>query len=134
MFACGGASVAPTPTPDPTSYYQVVTVSDLHFNPLYDPSLFAQLLAADSSQWKNIYQTSKVTAPSSAGTDTNYLLLTYTLTSLQQKAKNSPVVLFTGDLRGQCLQLAGGRNRKALQTGFRPLRVVLIVEKTIRFE
>lgn len=102
LFGCGGASVVPTstPTPAPTTYYPIITISDLHFNPLFDPSLFPQLVSAAPSQWASIYATSKVTAPSRGGTDTNYPLLAYTLTSLKQNAKSSPVVLFTGDLLG----------------------------------
>jgi sphingomyelin phosphodiesterase acid-like 3 len=104
MFGCGGASVVPNPAPAPVSSYQIVTVSDLHFNPLYDPSLFSQLVAADPSDWGNIYKTSMVTTPSTGGTDTNYRLLMLTLASMQQNipqnTKNGPVVLFTGDLLG----------------------------------
>jgi sphingomyelin phosphodiesterase acid-like 3 len=103
MFGCSGASVVPnpTPTPNPASFYQIVTVSDLHFNPLYDPSLFPQLLSADpKTQWASIFGGSSVTTASGAGTDTNYKLLTYTLTSMKQNMGSSPVVLFTGDLLG----------------------------------
>ena len=111
MFGCGGVSVAPNPTPTPPpSSYQVITISDLHFNPLYDPSLFSQLSTATdpATQWPGIFETSKVQTPTGGGTDTNYPLLAYTLASLQQTMTNiktntgsaSPVVLFTGDLLG----------------------------------
>lgn len=102
MFGCGGASVVPNPAPTPTpaSSYQVVTVSDLHFNPLYDPNLFTRLTTNDPSQWASIFGKSTVITPSVAGTDTNFKLLTYTLQSMQQNVKNTPVVLFTGDLLG----------------------------------
>ena len=103
MVGCAGVSGGPkpAPTPAPTSYYQVVTVSDLHFNPLYDTSLYSQLMNADpATQWKGIYLKSNVKTTSTAGTDTNYLLLAMTLKSMQQNIKNSPVVLFTGDLLG----------------------------------
>jgi len=99
MFGCGGASVAPV-TPAPTASYQVVAISDLHFNPLYDPSLFTRLVAADPSDWDAIFQSSSVVLPSVGGTDTNYLLLMLTLASIKQNMKNSPVVLFTGDVLG----------------------------------
>ena len=100
-FGCGGGTGAvPVSPSSPPSYYQIVTVSDVHFNPLYDPTLFPQLVAAPPSQWASIYKTSKVTAPSIGGTDTNYPLLALTLASLQKSAKNSPVVLFTGDVLG----------------------------------
>ncbi len=102
MFGCSGASVVPNPAPAPTpaSFYQIVTVSDLHFNPLYDSNLFAQLTTNDPSQWAGIFGGSSVTTASAAGADTNYKLLTYTLKSMKQNMGSSPVVLFTGDLLG----------------------------------
>jgi sphingomyelin phosphodiesterase acid-like 3 len=106
MFGCGGASVVPNPAPTPasSSYYQIVTVSDLHFNPLYDSNLFTQLTTNDPSHWAGIFGTSSVITPTSPGTDTNFLLLLLTLKSMQQNIKNSPVVLFTGDLLGHNIQ------------------------------
>ena len=101
LFGCSGVSTGGGSSPaSPVPTYQVVTISDLHFNPLYDPSLLPQLMAAAPSQWGNIYKTSKISAPSIGGTDTNYPLLAYTLASLQLSAKHSPVILFTGDLLG----------------------------------
>jgi sphingomyelin phosphodiesterase acid-like 3 len=103
MLGCSGVSTgSPTPAPTPSSTYQVVTISDLHFNPLYDPSLYLQLVAAAPTEWDAIYKTSTVTAPSIGGTDTNYPLLTYTLASMSQNvdSTSSPVILFTGDLLG----------------------------------
>ncbi|HUA16817.1 MAG TPA: metallophosphoesterase [Verrucomicrobiae bacterium] len=105
MLGCaGGVGVSPTSPSAPAASYQVVTISDLHFNPLYDPSLFPQLVAAAPSQWDAIYRTSTISAPSIGGTDTNYPLLAYALASvyqtMQQNQSNSPVVLFTGDLLG----------------------------------
>jgi sphingomyelin phosphodiesterase acid-like 3 len=96
MFGCGGSS---TPVPA-SSVYQVVAVSDLHFNPLYDPSLYSSLAAADASQWAAIFQGSTVISPAGSGTDTNYPLLSVTLADMKQRMGASPVVLFTGDLLG----------------------------------
>jgi len=99
-FGCGGAAVAPTPTPAP-SYYQIVTVSDLHFNPLYDATLYSQLVNTDpTTQWAGVFQTSSKKVPSVGGTDTNYPLLMLTLASMKQNMGTSPLVLFTGDLLG----------------------------------
>jgi hypothetical protein len=98
MLGCGDSN---TPGPAPaSSVYQVVTVSDLHFNPFYDPSLYSSLVAADASQWAGIFQTSKVTSPTGGGTDTNYPLLVLTLADMKQHMGASPVVLFTGDSLG----------------------------------
>jgi len=99
MFGCGGN----TESPAPVSVYQVVTVSDLHFNPLYDSTLYSALVAADANQWAGIFQSSKVTAPTGGGTDTNYPLLVLALASMKQNMGASPVVLCTGDLLGHNL-------------------------------
>ena len=95
LLGCGG-----TRTDIPTAPHQVLTISDLHFNPFYDPSLFPALVAADASQWKEIFQRSKIKKPSKFGTDTNYPLLVLALASMKQNLGSSPVVLFTGDVLG----------------------------------
>ncbi len=83
-----------------TSSYQIVTISDLHFNPFYDPSLYPDLTAAEPGQWASIFARSKVTTPAAGGTDTNYPLFLLTLASIKQNLGSSPVVLCTGDLLG----------------------------------
>jgi len=45
-----GGNSAPT-----VSYYQVATVSDLHFNPFYDPSQYAQVLTIPESGWLALF-------------------------------------------------------------------------------
>ncbi len=96
-----------SPAADPaTNNDQVVTVSDLHFNPLYDPSLYSQLVAADPSLWAGIFQGSKITALTTPLHDTNYPLLEITMASLKQQTGNSPVVLVTGDMLGHYIPTA----------------------------
>src|ERR1035438_4672160 len=41
---------------------RLLIASDIHFNPMADPSLVADLAAADPSQWETILQRSKVMA------------------------------------------------------------------------
>jgi sphingomyelin phosphodiesterase acid-like 3 len=96
MCECNDASA-----PDPVSNaYQVVTVSDLHFNPLYDPTLYPSLVANDPSQWDGIFKGSLLNSPSVAGTDTNYALMMLTLADMKRHMGASPVVIFTGDMLG----------------------------------
>ena len=124
MVGCGGSGTAThapvtVTVPDPAQTYQIIAISDLHFNPLYDPSLFNNLVSAMqgySFMWPSFFQSSVVTTPSAAGTDTNYPLLQLTLASIQQNAGNSPVVLFTGDALGHniptnyCIDYLTGQN------------------------
>jgi sphingomyelin phosphodiesterase acid-like 3 len=81
----------------------VVVFSDVHFDPLYDQTLFQALSAADPSQWASIFQTSSQTAPSTWGSDTNYPLLALALSSIRQNLGASPFVIFTGDILGHYL-------------------------------
>ena len=96
MWGCADSNPT-SPVSDP---YQVVTISDLHFNPLYDPSLYSDLVEADPSHWADIFQMSHVLTPTGDGTDTNYPLLVLTLGDMKQHMGASPVVLFTGDMLG----------------------------------
>ena len=82
--------------------FPVLAFSDLHFNPLYDtdPKFIEKLVAADPSQWASIFETSTITTPSPAGTDTNYPLLLLALESIKKNVGASPMILYTGDLLG----------------------------------
>ena len=101
-FGCGSSSSS---TPNS---FQTVVFSDLHFNPFFDPSLFQQLVAKDSSEWEGIFKSSNTKTPSAWGQDTsnpllkdtNYPLLVLALSSIRQNLGASPLVIFTGDLLG----------------------------------
>ena len=80
--------------------FPVVVFSDVHFNPFYDPTIFSKLVAADADQWAGIFQTSKITAPSEWGADTNYPLLALALSSIKQNMGKSPLIIYTGDILG----------------------------------
>jgi len=77
-----------------------ISLSDLHFNPYYDPSLMAQLEATDVSGWAAVFASSKITTPSAYGADTNYPLLQSFLADLKTRAAGARFVTITGDLLG----------------------------------
>jgi len=87
-------------TNNTTTNFLVVVFSDVHFNPFYDSTLFSKLVAADADQWAGIFQTSKITAPSVWGADTNYPLLVLALSSIKQNLGASPFIIYTGDILG----------------------------------
>lgn len=73
-------------------------VSDIHFNPYYDPSLVPQLIKADASQWEAIFTKSAVTGFGVPGKDeTNYPLLVSALQSIAKTADKPDFVIFSGD-------------------------------------
>ncbi len=95
LAACGGGS-----TDIINNNFSVVVVSDVHFDPFYDPSLFPALVAADAGEWERIFKTSKITAPSTWGDDANYPLLALALSGIKQNLGASPFIIFTGDILG----------------------------------
>ena len=89
---CGsGSNIAADPFP-------VLVFSDVHFDPLYDGTLFQNLVNKDISLWPAIFQGSSTTTPSAWGTDTNYPLLASALSSISQNVGACPFVIFSGDI------------------------------------
>lgn len=73
-------------------------VSDIHFNPYYDPGLVPQLIKADASQWEPVFIKSTVKGFGVPGKDeTNYNLLVSSLQSIAKTAGKPDFVIFGGD-------------------------------------
>ncbi len=103
MSGCGGVGTTPQTSP---ATYPIVAISDIHFNPLDDPTLYPALAAAPASQWESIFQSAQNLSnkpPSAWGSDTNYPSLVLALTGVKQNLGASPVVLFSGDMLGHDL-------------------------------
>lgn len=71
--------------------------SDLHFNPMADPSLVAKLQAADAKQWASILGRSKSTAFSQYGQDTNWWLLRSALNQMHATIPHPAFIIVDGD-------------------------------------
>jgi sphingomyelin phosphodiesterase acid-like 3 len=90
---------------------RALLISDVHLDPLADPAIVEQLIAAPIAQWDAIFQSSQQKSFSHYGADTNYPLFSSTLDAA---AAQGPFdyVLFTGDaLRhnfSQAFAAAGG--------------------------
>jgi sphingomyelin phosphodiesterase acid-like 3 len=90
IFACaiaGGqaeARVAP-----------VLLLSDIHLNPLEDPSLAPALLREPVKKWGAILRSSA--QPSSYGSDSNYPLWESSLSAMKARVPNPRLVVITGD-------------------------------------
>lgn len=106
--ACGKKAEEPTKAPAqleevkketlPTPTDNVAHVSDIHFNPFYDPGLFKNLKMMEVTQWEEIFATSAIKDFGTYGKDeTNYPLLKASLEAMAQQAKKPDFVMFTGD-------------------------------------
>jgi len=85
---------------DDASTFPVLVFSDIHFNPFFDPSLFAALDAAPASNWAAIFEMSSVKAPASWSADANYPSLVLALAGITQNLAQCAFVIYTGDLLG----------------------------------
>lgn len=74
-----------------------LSVSDIHFDPFADPSLVAQLEAADVSQWKTILASSKSTAFSPYGSDLNDPLFRSALAEMKRRVPSPAFIVISGD-------------------------------------
>ncbi len=73
-------------------------VSDIHFNPMADPSLVAALAAADPTQWEAILERSKLIRFSQYGQDTNWWLLRSALDQMRTTLPRPAFIMLPGDL------------------------------------
>ncbi len=76
----------------------LLIVSDIHFNPMADPSLVGDLAAADPAQWETILEQSKLTRFSQYGEDTNWWLLRSALNQMRATLPHPAFIMIPGDL------------------------------------
>lgn len=74
-----------------------LSVSDVHFNPFADPSLVAQLEAADVARWEAIFASSSITSFSTYGSDVNEPLLRSALAAMRKELPAPAFVMISGD-------------------------------------
>lgn len=77
---------------------KLLIASDIHFNPMADPTLVADLAAAEPAQWESILQRSKLTAFSPYGQDSNWWLMRSAFDAMARTEPHPALVMFTGDL------------------------------------
>ena len=97
ISGCGGSGEAGG---DDANTFPVLVFSDIHFNPFFDPSLFAALDVAPASDWAAIFATSSIKAPASWSADANYPSLVLALAGITQNLAQCAFVIYTGDLLG----------------------------------
>jgi sphingomyelin phosphodiesterase acid-like 3 len=76
---------------------QVVSISDLHFNPFYDPTLVNALMQADYTKWQAIFARSSVLGYGTHKADTNYVLLNSALDNIYAQSPHPDFIIISGD-------------------------------------
>ena len=94
LFLCAPIASDSAQAGPPTG--RALLISDIHLDPLADPAIVKQLIAAPVSQWEAIFESSQQKSFSPYGSDTNYPLFVSTLTAAAAQEPFDYVV-FTGD-------------------------------------
>ncbi len=77
---------------------KLLIVSDIHFNPMADPTLVADLVSAEPPQWETILLRSRLTKFSPYGQDSNWWLVRSALDAMARTERHPALLLFDGDL------------------------------------
>lgn len=84
-FSLAGTRASSAPAPA-KPFGNVLLVSDIHFDPLADPTIVQQLIASPVAQWETIFASSADTDYSHFPYDTNYPLLKSALCAMVAQA------------------------------------------------
>jgi sphingomyelin phosphodiesterase acid-like 3 len=86
------------PPAQAASSNKFLIASDIHFDPMADSTLVAELAAAEPAQWEAILHRSKPARFSQYGQDTNWWLLQSALDQMHKTMPHPAFVMYTGDL------------------------------------
>jgi sphingomyelin phosphodiesterase acid-like 3 len=131
-----GAHAAPAPQPSVTA----LLVSDVHFEPFWDPAKVPQLAAAPVSGWKAIFaapaspdQAARFAATQQScktrGEDTDYALLASSLAAMRAHAPRTRFLTISGDLISHAFPCKWA----ATMPNATPQEYEAFVEKTLEF-
>jgi hypothetical protein len=100
--ACGGQEIpsgeeAQAGPGERASTGTFVSLSDVHFDPFYDPALFAELMVTEASGWSRVFEGSTKTEIAPAGADSNYNLFASALRAAREVAPDPDFVIYPGD-------------------------------------
>ena len=76
---------------------ECLLISDIHFDPFADPSLFESLAREPVSEWGRLLASSSERGLSQLGSDSNYVLLESCLTAAAQTCPRPEFILYPGD-------------------------------------
>jgi len=106
-----------------------VVISDIHFNPLANPALAPQLMAADPSQWEAIFSADPHPVLQRYNEDSTWTLLALLVAGVREAQPEPGLILVSGDILAHKLV-----EKFATATGSSdPAAFRLFVQKTVAF-
>jgi hypothetical protein len=75
----------------------ILSLTDFHFDPFYDPKLFSELVQSPPAEWTRIFAGSKLSGYGEYGKDSNYNLFVSALKHAALAAPKADFILLAGD-------------------------------------
>lgn len=75
-----------------------LSISDIQFNPFFDPDLVNDLVTSDIDNWDSIFRSTKVSGFGKFGEDTNYSLLMSSLEQMNSVTPNPDYIIISGSI------------------------------------
>ena len=78
----------------------IAHLSDIHFDPFYDPSLIAELIDKPADAWEGVFESSQINGYGTAGKDSNYTLMKSAFADMAartDRGRKLDFIIFTGD-------------------------------------
>jgi len=99
----------------------LVIISDVHFTPFYDTTIFDDLVDSPVEEWVDIFESSMVTDLSTWGQETNYPLLKKALDAASKHIGKGRAAVFPGDILAHhfpetFFELYGEEDQEALRS------------------
>ncbi len=140
VLLCIVAAAARAMTPSTPADVRAIFVSDIHFEPFWDPGKAARLAAAPESKWPEILASTESphrridfdalqASCHARGNDTSYPLFASSITAMRSQATGAAFVLMSGDLLAHSFDC----KYRSLFPHAPPSEYSSFVRKTIRF-
>lgn len=97
LFACFVCISIAKAQPKTSAQANILSASDIHFDPFFDPSLMDKLVKADYKQWPAIFNSSTIKQPNSYGSDANFPLFISALAAMKRQNPSPAFIVITGD-------------------------------------
>lgn len=102
FIACGSGASGGETSKDENSLTNFLALSDIHFNPYYDPSLIHDLIKTDAEHWDTVFEKSSVKSFGYYGShgpfwDTGYPLFKSALASMKAANPDPEFITVNGD-------------------------------------
>ncbi len=106
-----------------------LSISDIHFNPFFDPSLVDDLVTSDINSWDSIFKSTKISGYGEFDKGTNYSLLQSSLDQMIRVAQNPDYIIISGSM----LINKFGINFQKHTESYERIELDAFIKKTLQF-